>query len=92
MERKAQERTGRVVALALVFFGGFAALGYVEGVFERLSRETVMALGMFATLYAALTYALDAGVRAWVRAIATPKGRRLRKAAARSPAATRAAT
>lgn len=84
-----RENTGRVVALALSFFGGLAALGYAEGVFAKLSSETVAALAIFAAAYAIATYALDARVRDWVGA---PWRRGPTKATAKSPGASPAAT
>lgn len=80
--------TGRVVLLALCFFGAFALLGYAEGVFERLSTEVVVALAAFAALYALAAGLLDAELRAWIRA----RVRRPTKAPAKSPARSPAAT
>lgn len=60
------ENTARVLAVAVAFFGGLAALGHVSGVFERLGTETVIALAAFAVAYAFLTYRLDPSVRAFV--------------------------
>ena len=82
------ERTGRVVALALAFFGSFALLGYANGVFERLSTEVVTALAVFAATYGAATCALDPHLRAWIAA----RVRRPRRAPAKSPARSPAAT
>lgn len=82
------ENTGRVVVLALCFFGAFALLGYAEGVFERLSDEVVVALAAFAALYAVAAGLLDAGLRAWMLA----RVRRPRKAPAKSPVRSPAAT
>jgi hypothetical protein len=80
--------TGRVVLLALGFFGAFALLGYAEGVFERLSTEVVAALAAFAALYTVAAGVLDAELRAWILA----RVRRPTKAPAKSPAPSPAAT
>jgi hypothetical protein len=82
------ESTGRVVALALAFFGSFAILGYANGVFERLSAEVITALAVFAAAYTAATCALDPRLRAWIAA----RVRRPRRAPARPPARSPAAT
>lgn len=82
------ESTGRVVALALAFFGSFALLGYANGVFERLSAGVVTALAVFAAAYAVATCALDPRLRAWIAA----RARRPRRAPAKSPARSPAAT
>ena len=85
-----QENTGRVIALAAGFFGTLAAIAYLEGVFGRLSGETLAALALFAVAFAAATYGLDTGVRAWLNA---RLGRaRLRKAPGKSPGGNPAAT
>jgi hypothetical protein len=88
MDRHPREDTGRVVALALAFFGGLAAIAYAEGVFARLSGEVRIALAIFAAGFAAATCILDPRVRAWLgsRVRARP-----RKASARSPARSPAA-
>lgn len=82
------ENTGRVVVLALGFFGAFALLGYAEGVFERLSTEVVVALAAFAALYAVAAGMLDVELRAWILA----RMRRTTKAPAKSPVRSPAAT
>jgi hypothetical protein len=87
-KQRPQESTGRVVALALAFFGSFALLGYANGVFEQLSPEVVTALAVFAAAYAAATCALDPSLRAWIAA----RVRRPRRAPAKSPARSPAAT
>jgi hypothetical protein len=73
------ENTPRVVALAIAFFGGLAALGYAGGVFARLGTETVISLAVFALAFVILTYGLDPGVRAFVNRLvaarATPRKR-----------------
>lgn len=82
------ESTGRVVALALAFFGSFALLGYANGVFERLSAEVVTALAVFAAGYAVAAGLLDPGLRAWIAAGVRRPRRSPGKSPARSPAAT----
>jgi hypothetical protein len=74
-----RENTGRVIGLALAFFGGFALLAWSAGVFERLGVELTVTLGLFAAAFAALTYHLDAGVRAFVKRLVAPRAA-LRKA------------
>lgn len=87
------EDTARVVALALGFFGTLAAIAYLEGVFSRLSAETLAALGVFTLAFAVATYVLDAGVRAWVQQrVVALRPSRVRKAPAKSPGGTPAAT
>jgi hypothetical protein len=68
-----QENTPRVVATALAFFGGLAALGYAEGVFARLGTGTALSLAVFAVAYAVLTYRLDPGVRRFVNRLFAPR-------------------
>ena len=58
-----QENTSRVIASTVAFFGGLAALGILDGTFERLGMELVLALVAFALGFALLTYVLDSGVR-----------------------------
>lgn len=87
-EQPPHESTGRVVALALAFFGAFALLGHANGVFERLSAGTVAALAVFAAAYGAAACALDPRLRAWIAA----RLRLPRKAPAKSPARSPAAT
>lgn len=82
------ESTGRVVALALAFFGCFALLGYANGVFERLPAEVVAALAVFAAGYAVAAGLLDPGLRAWIAARVRRPRRSPGKSPARSPAAT----
>ena len=67
------EDSGRVVALALAFLGGFALLGYSAGVFERLGTELTAALAIFAAAFAALTYQLDPGVRSFLKRLVAPR-------------------
>ena len=73
MKRYPNENTSRVVALAIAFFGGLAALGYASGVFARLGPELTLMLAAFAAAFAVLTYHLDEGVRGWVRRLAAPR-------------------
>ena len=74
MKRKRlQENTPRVVAVAIAFFGGLAALGFADGVFARLGAELVIALAVFAVAFAALTYGLDPGVRRLVNRLFAPR-------------------
>lgn len=75
MKRRPNENTPRVVALAVAFFGGLAAVGFASGVFARLGPELTLVLAAFAAIFAVLTYHLDAGVRGWVRRLATPRRR-----------------
>lgn len=87
------ENTGRVVALAAGFFGTLAAIGYLEGVFGRLPGETLASLALFAAAFAAATYGLDRGVRDWVNQLfARRDAKPVRKAPAKSPGASAAAT
>jgi hypothetical protein len=67
------EHTGRVVALAIAFFGGFALLGHAAGVFERLGTELTLTLAAFAVVFGALTYHLDPGVRSFVKRLVAPR-------------------
>ena len=60
------ENTPRVVAVAVAFFGGLALLGHALGAFERFDASELAALALFAVLFAALTAALDPGVRGLV--------------------------
>jgi hypothetical protein len=88
MERAARGNTARAIALAALFFGGLAGLGWVEGVFERLGPGIVTALAAFAAAFAVAAYLLDPEVRAFVDGAR----RRLRSAPAKSPGRKRAAT
>jgi hypothetical protein len=78
------ESTGRVIALAVAFFGGLGLLGYMDGVFERLSAGTLMALAAFAIGFAALAWHLDAPLREALK-------RAVMKSPARRPSALPAA-
>lgn len=81
------ENTPRVVALAIAFFGGLAALGYAGGVFARLGTETVISLAVFALAFAVLTYRLDPGVRAFVNRLVAPRASSRKRAGNRAAAA-----
>lgn len=81
------ENTPRVLALAVAFFGGLAALGYAGGVFTRLGTETVVSLAVFALAFCVLTYRLDPGVRAFVNRLVAPRAAAPRKRGAGRPAA-----
>ena len=81
------ENTARVLAVAVAFFGGLAALGYAGGVFARLGTETVISLAVFTIVYCVLTYFLDPGVRAFVSRLAAPRAPAPRKRDAGRPAA-----
>lgn len=58
------ENTPRVLAVAVAFFGGLAFLAHALGIFERFDRIELAALALFALGFAALTAAVDPGVRA----------------------------
>ena len=73
MENRKYESTGRVIALALAFFGGLALLGYASGVYDRLGSELTLTLAGFAVAFAALTWQLDPGVRAFVKRLVAPR-------------------
>ena len=68
------ENTPRVVILAAAFFGGLALLGYALGTFDRFDRAELAGLALFALAFAALTAALDPGVRALLRRWVAPRG------------------
>ena len=87
MERIVKEDTPRVLALAAAFFGGLAVLGWIEGVFARMSPGTLQGLGLLVSAVVAATLLLDREVRALLAALP-----RLRKGAAKSPGARPAAT
>lgn len=87
------ENTGRVLVLAAGFFGTLTAIAWWEGVFGKLGGETLAALVLFAIAFAAATYALDRGVREWAnRRLAKRPAARLRRAPAKSPGGSPAAT
>ena len=81
------ENTARVLAVAVAFFGGLAALGYAGGVFTRLGTETVISLAIFALAFGVLTYRLDPAVRAFVNRLVAPRVPAPRKRDAGRPAA-----
>jgi len=81
------ENTARVLAVAVAFFGGLAALGYAGGVFARLGTETVISLVVFALAFSILTYRLDPGVREFVKRLVAPRAAASRKREAGRPAA-----
>lgn len=89
-----RQDSGRVLAVALVFFGGFALLGWVHGVYVRLPAGTLAALALFAVTFAALTWRVDAELRAAIAGYvrAASKRRFLRRAPATPPAALLDAT
>ena len=79
-----REDTGRVIALALAFFGVLGVVGAVAGVFERIGAGLTLAVGVFAGAFAVATYLLDREVRAFVRGMIGPRptpGRRAFRAA-----------
>lgn len=92
MKHHPQEHTGRAVGLAVAFFGALAAIGWLEGVFERLGGGTAAALALFAAAFAVATVLLDGDVRGWAAGRARALGARFRKAPAKSPARRPAAT
>ena len=57
------ENTPRVIAAAVAFFGGAAALGWAAGIHQRLAADELAALAFFAVTFAVLTYAVDRKVR-----------------------------
>lgn len=67
MRLRLQDNAARAIALAAVFFGGLAALAFVNGVFDRLGAELTATLAAFALGFALLTWHLDPAVRAFVR-------------------------
>lgn len=84
--QRPQENTARVLAVATVFFGGLAALGYAGGLFARLGTETVISLAVFAIAFAALTWWLDPAVRGYLSRLVAPRSAP-RKRGANRPAA-----
>jgi len=64
--RPIAENTARVVAVTLAGWAGAVAWAAAEGVFARLDPLAALALAAFATVFAAGTYALDGGVRAFL--------------------------
>jgi hypothetical protein len=64
--RPIREDSARTIALALAAWGAAVAWAALDGVFARLDAPVAVALAAFAAAYAAGTYALDPGVRAFV--------------------------
>jgi hypothetical protein len=64
------EHTARVVAVAVVFFGAMALLGWADGVFAKLAGEELASLAGFALGFALLTWRVDPAVRGLVAAAA----------------------
>ena len=91
MKKTPPENTGRVIALALGFFGSLALVGWSAGVFARLGPETLVALALFALGVAALTYAVDDSVRGWAKAIGRMRSQ-VKTTPAKSPGRRPAAT
>lgn len=58
----------RALGAGLVLWAGAVSLAAADGVFARLPVAVDLALAVFATFFAAATYAWDAGVRAKVDA------------------------
>lgn len=58
----------RALGVALAAWASAVSLAAFDGMFARLPMAVDLALAAFATLFAAATYALDAGVRAKVDA------------------------
>lgn len=57
------ENTVRVLAVAIVFFGAFALLGWNAGVIARLDQDELSVLAGFVAGFAVLTYLVDGQVR-----------------------------
>lgn len=70
--RPIPENTARTVAIALAGWAGAVAWAAAEHVFARLDPGFALALAGFATVYAAATYGLDAGLRAFL--LRAPRG------------------
>jgi hypothetical protein len=64
--RPIPENIARIVAVALAGWAGGVVWAAAEGVLARLEPAVALALAVFATAFAAGTYALDAGVRAFL--------------------------
>jgi hypothetical protein len=73
------ENTARTLAVTLVGWAGGVAWAAAEGVLARMDPVVALALAVFTVLYAAGTYALDGGVRAFLHRI--PRGQWLAIAA-----------
>jgi hypothetical protein len=61
------ENTPRVIAVALVLAAAGAALAVAEGLYAKFSAEELAVFAIFAVAFAALTYGVDARVRAAIR-------------------------
>lgn len=61
------ENTPRVIAVTLVLAAAGAALAAAEGFYAKFSAEELAVFAIFAVGFAALTYSVDARVRAVVR-------------------------
>ena len=64
--RPISENTACILFVTLVGWAGSVAWAGADGVSARLDPAVALALAGFATAYAAGTYALDAGVRAFL--------------------------
>ena len=73
MSSRPKQDTARVIALAVAFFGGLAALGLANGVFARIGTEETLMLAAFGLAFAMLTWHLDADVRAYVKRLLRPR-------------------
>lgn len=62
-----RERTGRVVAFSLTLWAGVVASAALEGVLAKLSDDTLVALAIFALVYASATWFVDAALRGYAR-------------------------
>lgn len=61
------ENTPRVIAVALVLAATGIALAAAEGLYAKFSAEELAVFAIFAAGFAALTYSVDARVRAAIR-------------------------
>jgi hypothetical protein len=73
MAQRSIENTGRVLVLALAFFGGLGVLALANGVFARLGPEGSAMLAGFILAFAFLTWRLDPGVRAFAKRLFRPR-------------------
>jgi hypothetical protein len=64
-----QEESARILALAIVAWGVVVALAAIEGVFDKLSETTWVALALFALIYTPATYRADRSLREFVLGI-----------------------
>ncbi len=67
--RPIPENTARILAVTLVGWAAVVTWAAVEGVFARLDPAVALALAGFAVAYAMGSYALDAGVRAFLHSM-----------------------